>query len=125
MVYSYEEYEEYILEDYNDLIEEKMSKGEAIARTLNEYDMLAKRSETDKAMFCIIILEIIITHEKVSYSYMNYIEQLNRLIYRKAFVLQELKKRPLTYYQRVCWYYNELNEEVRKFIDNYIKKIKM
>ncbi|MGC7931696.1 Imm3 family immunity protein [Lysinibacillus sp. VIII_CA] len=38
MVYSYEEYEEYILEDYNDLIEEKMSKGEAIARTLNEYD---------------------------------------------------------------------------------------
>ncbi len=142
MVYSYEEYEEYILEDYNDLIEEKMSKGEAIARTLNEYDMLAKKSETDKAMFCIIISEIIITHEKVSYSFMNYIEQLineldfkvikqensltieqlNRLIYRKAFVLQELKKRPLTYYQRVCWYYNELNEEVRKFIDNYIKK---
>ena len=142
MVYSYEEYEEYILEDYNDLIEEKMSKGEAIARTLNEYDMLAKKSETDKAMFCIIISEIIITHEKVLYSFMNYIEQLineldfnvikqensltieqlNRLIYRKDFVLQELKKRPLTYYQRVCWYYNELNEVVRKFIDNYIKK---
>lgn len=142
MVYSYEEYEEYILEDYNDLIEEKMSKGEAIARTLNEYDMLAKKSETDKAMYCIIISEIIITHEKVSYSSMNYIEQLineldfkvikqensltieqlNRLIYRKDFVLQELKKKPLTYYQRVCWYYNELNEEVRKFINNYIKK---
>lgn len=63
-------------------------------------------------MFCIIISEIIITHEKVLYSFMNYIEQLineldfnvikqensltieqlNRLIYRKDFVLQELKK---------------------------------
>ncbi|WCH46217.1 Imm3 family immunity protein [Lysinibacillus sp. OF-1] len=72
MVYSYEEY---ILGDYNDLLGEKMSKEEAIARILNEYDMLAKKSETDKAMACIIISEITLTHEKISYSFMNYIEQ--------------------------------------------------
>ncbi len=142
MVYSYDEYEEYILEDYNDLIEEKMSKEEAIARTFNEYDMLAKKSETDKAMFCIIISEISLSHERISYSFKKYIEQslkeldfkvikqensltseqFNNLIYRKHHVLEELEKKPLNYYSKVCWYYNELNEEVRKFINNHIEK---
>ena len=142
MVYSYEEYEEYILEDYNDLVGEKMSKGEAIARTFNEYDMLAKKSETDKAMFSIIFSEIALTHEKISHSFMNYIEQslkeldfkaikqensltieqLNSLKNRRDYVLQELKKKPLNYYPRVCWYYNELSEEVQKFIDDFIKE---
>lgn len=36
-----------------------------------------------------------------------------------------IEKKPVNYYQRVCWYYNELNEEARKFIDVYIKKAKV
>ncbi|MGN4124585.1 Imm3 family immunity protein [Lysinibacillus sphaericus] len=138
MVFSYKEYEEYIHEDYNELIEEKLSRGEAIARTFNEYDMLAKKSETDKAMFCVVISEISISHEKIPYAFKNYMEQslneldfkvikqensltseqYNDLIYRKDYVLQELKKKPLDYYPRVCWYYDELIEEVQRFFNN-------
>ncbi|WP_442916453.1 Imm3 family immunity protein [Lysinibacillus sp. OF-1] len=46
-------------------------------------------------------------------------EQFN-LPERKCFA--RIEKKPVNYYQRVCWYYNELNEEARKFIDVYIKK---
>ncbi|MGY3187345.1 Imm3 family immunity protein [Lysinibacillus sp. TE18511] len=140
MVFSYEEYEEYIHEDYNELIEEKMSRGEAIARTFNEYDMLAKKSETDKALFCTIISEISLSHEKIPYTFKNYmeqslteldfkvikqensltLEQYIDLINRKDYVLQELKKKPLDYYPRVCWYYEELIEKVQKFINSFL-----
>ncbi|MGA3599131.1 Imm3 family immunity protein [Lysinibacillus agricola] len=140
MVFSYEEYEEYIHEDYNELIEEKMSRGEAIARTFNEYDMLAKKSETDKALFCTIISEISLSHEKIPYTFKNYMEQSLTeldfkvikqensltseqyidLINRKDYVLQELKKKPLDYYPRVCWYYEELIEKVQKFINIFL-----
>ncbi|KMY31470.1 hypothetical protein ACZ11_04320 [Lysinibacillus xylanilyticus] len=139
MVYSYEEYEEYIHEDYKELIEEKMSRGEAIARTFNEYDMLAKKSETDKALFCTIISEISLSHEKIPYTFKNYMEQslieldfkvikqensltseqYIDLINRKDYVLQELKKKPLDYFPRACWYYDELVEEVQRFINNF------
>lgn len=44
-------------------------------------------------------------------------EQYIDLINRKDYVLQELKKKPLDYYPRVCWYYDELVEEVQKFIN--------
>ncbi|MBG9694396.1 Imm3 family immunity protein [Lysinibacillus sphaericus] len=142
MGFSYEEYKEYIYEDYDELIEEKMSKREAMARTFYEYDMLAKESETDKAMVFVIFSEIAITHTKVLSTFKDYLEQMltelnfnkikqegylkleqyEELFSRKEYALQKLNQMPIDYYPRVCWYYNELNEEVRKFIDNYIKK---
>jgi hypothetical protein len=139
-VFSYEEYKNYIYEDYDELVEEeKMSRREAIARTFYEYDMLAKKSETDKAMVFIVFSEIIITHLKVLFTFKNYIEQavreldfivikqenkltleqFNELFSRQKRVLQELKNMPLDYYSRVCWYYDELIEEVHKFINNF------
>ncbi len=141
LVFSYEEYKEYIYEDYDELIEEeKMSSREAIARTFYEYDMLPKKSETDKAMVFVIFSEIAVTHVKIFYNFKNYMEQslneldfkvvkqensltseqYNDLIYRKDYVLQELKRKPLDYYPIVCWYYEELIEEVRKIFNNLI-----
>lgn len=139
-MFSYEEYKNYIYEDYDELVEEeKMSRREAIARTFYEYDMLAKESETDKAMVFVVFSEIIITHLKVLFTFKNYIEQavqeldftvikqenkltleqFNELFSRQKRVLQELKKMPLDYYSSVCWYYDELIDEVHKFINNF------
>ncbi|MGA3599148.1 Imm3 family immunity protein [Lysinibacillus agricola] len=139
-MFSYEEYKNYIYEDYDELVEEeKMSRGEAIARTFYEYDMLAKKSETDKAMVFVVFSEIIITHQKILFTSKNYIEQalreldftvikqenkltleqFNELFSRQKRVLQELKNMPLDYYSRVCWYYDELIDEVHKFINNF------
>jgi len=140
--FSYEEYKEYIYEDYDELIEEKMSKREAMARTFYEYDMLAKESETDKAMVFVIFSEIAITHTKVLSTFKDYLEQMltelnfnkikqegylkleqyEELFSRKEYALQKLNQMPIDYYPRVCWYYNELDEEVRKFINNYVEK---
>lgn len=141
LVFSFEEYKNFIYEDYDELVdEEKMSRGEAIARTFNEYDMLAKKSETDKAMVFLIFSEITVTHLKVFFSFKNYLEQMlteldftvikqenkltleqfNELFTRQKRVLQELKKMPLDYYSRVCWYYDELIEEVQKFLNNLV-----
>lgn len=134
MGFSYEEYKEYIYEDYDELIEEKMSKREAMARTFYEYDMLAKESETDKAMVFVIFSEIAITHTKVLSTFKDYLEQMltelnfnkikqegylkleqyEELFSRKEYALQKLNQMPIDYYPRVCWYYNELDEEVRK-----------
>ncbi|MBG9753840.1 Imm3 family immunity protein [Lysinibacillus sp. RSDA_15] len=142
MGFSYEEYKEYIYEDYDELIEEKMSKREAMARTFYEYDMLAKESETDKAMVFVIFSEIAITHTKVLSTFKDYLEQMltelnfnkikqegylkleqyEELFSRKEYALQKLNQMPIDYYPRVCWYYNELDEEVRKFINNYVEK---
>lgn len=142
MGFSYEEYKEYIYEDYDELIEENMSKSEAMARTFYEYDMLAKESETDKAMVFVIFSEITITHTKVLSTFKNYLEQMlteldfnkikqegnlaleqyEELFSRKEYALQKLNQMPIDYYSSVCWYYNELDEEVRKFINNYVEK---
>ena len=142
MGFSYEEYKEYIYEDYDELIEEKMSKREAMARTFYEYDMLAKESETDKAMVFVIFSEIAITHTKVLSTFKDYLEQMltelnfnkikqegylkleqyEELFSRKEYALQKLNQMPIDYYPRVCWYYNELDEEVRKFINSYVEK---
>lgn len=142
MGFSYEEYKEYIYEDYDELIEENMSKSEAMARTFYEYDMLAKESETDKAMVFVIFSEIAITHTKVLSTFKDYLEQMltelnfnkikqegylkleqyEELFSRKEYALQKLHQMPIDYYPRVCWYYNELDEEVRKFINNYVEK---
>ena len=139
-MFSYEEYKNYIYEDYDELVEEeKMSRREAIARTFYDYDMLAKKSETDKAMVFVVFSEIIITHQKILFTFKNYIEQalteldftvikqenkltleqFNELFSRQKRVLQELKNMPLDYYSRVCWYYDELIDEVHKFINNF------
>ncbi|MDM5249106.1 Imm3 family immunity protein [Lysinibacillus sp. G4S2] len=140
-MFSYEEYKYYIYEVYGELVEEeKMSRKEAIARAFYEYDMLPKESETDKAMVFVIFSEIIITHLKVLFTFKNYIEQalteldftvikqenkltleqFNELFSRQKRVLQELKKMPLDYYSSVCWYYDELIEEVQKFLNNLV-----
>ncbi|MGE7129340.1 Imm3 family immunity protein [Lysinibacillus xylanilyticus] len=67
MVFSYDEYEEDIYEDYNELIEEeKISRREALARNFYDYDMLAKKSETDKAIIFVIFSEIAVSHVKNS-----------------------------------------------------------
>ncbi len=119
-----------------------MSNKEAIARTYNEYDMVAKKSETDKGIVYIELAEILITHLKAMYTFKSYIENVlieldfnliklekalsqeeyNDLFSRRVHVLQELKKMPLDYYQTVCWYYEELIEEVQKYIINFIEE---
>ncbi|MGC7931635.1 Imm3 family immunity protein [Lysinibacillus sp. VIII_CA] len=142
MEFSYQEYNEYINETYKEFKEEKMSSKEAIARTYNEYDMVAKKSETDKGIVYIELAEILITHLKAMYTFKSYIENVlieldfnliklekalsqeeyNDLFSRRVHVLQELKKMPLDYYQTVCWYYEELIEEVQKYIINFIEE---
>lgn len=144
MEFSYQEYNEYINETYKEFKEEKMSNKEAIARTYNEYDMVAKKSETDKGIVYIELAEILITHLKAGYTFKNYIENVlveldfnliklenalsqeeySDLFSRRVHVLQELKKIPLDYYQTVCWYYEELIEEVHKYISNFIEENK-
>ncbi|MFB7158863.1 Imm3 family immunity protein [Lysinibacillus sp. NPDC056232] len=140
MVFSYDEYEEDIYEDYNELIEEeKISKREALARNFYDYDMLAKKSETDKAMIFVIFSEIAVSHVKILHSFKDYLEknlteldfkiiqqenkltpqQYSDLASRKERVLQKLKNMSLDYFPRACWYYDELVEEVQKFINNF------
>ncbi|WDV05480.1 MULTISPECIES: Imm3 family immunity protein [Lysinibacillus] len=144
MEFTYQEYNEYINETYKEFKEEKMSNKEAIARTYNEYDMVAKKSETDKGIVYIELAEILITHLKAMYTFKSYIENVlieldfnliklekalsqeeyNDLFSRRVHVLQELEKMPLDYYQTVCWYYEELIEEVQKYISNFIEENK-
>lgn len=96
MAISYDEYLEYINETYYEFKEEeKMSSKEAIARTFNEYDMSMKKSETDNEQ-----------ENKLSP------EQYIVLLSRKEQVLKQLVNKPLDYYPRVCWYYEELTDEV-------------
>ncbi|MRN53038.1 Imm3 family immunity protein [Paenibacillus monticola] len=138
MATSYEEYLEYINETYNEFKEEgKMSNKEAIARTFNEYDMSMKKSETDKAVISVTIAEILISHLRILNTFKDYmintisklnfklIEQDNELsreqhialFIRREQVLKQLDNKPLDYYPRVCWYYEELTDEVNKFLD--------
>ncbi|AIQ12047.1 Imm3 family immunity protein [Paenibacillus durus] len=138
MAHSYEEYSEYINETYNEFKEdEKMSNKEAIARTFNEYDMSMKKSETDKAVIGVTIAEILVSHLRILNTFKDYmietiselnfklIEQENKLtreqyidlLSRKEQVLKQLENKPLDYYPRVCWYYEELTDEVNKFFD--------
>lgn len=140
MVFSYDEYEEDIYEDYNELIEEeKISRREALARNFYDYDMLAKKSETDKAIIFVIFSEIAVSHVKILHSFKDYLEKnLNELDFkiiqeenkltpqqysdlasRKERVLQKLKNMSLDYFPRACWYYDELVEEVQRFINNF------
>ncbi|MFD2413869.1 Imm3 family immunity protein [Paenibacillus rhizoplanae] len=136
MIYSCSEYSEYINDTYNEYInDEKVSRKEAIARTFNEYDMLMKKSETDKLVISVIIAEILASHSKASNTFKNYmvetlsninnnlIEQEHKLtqeqhddfFFRKKQVLIQLEKMPSDFYPRVCWYYEELTDEVNKF----------
>ncbi|WP_342415073.1 Imm3 family immunity protein [Paenibacillus sp. FSL R10-2782] len=138
MAHSYEEYSEYINETYYEYKEEeKMSNKEAIARTFNEYDMSMKKSETDKAVISVIIAEILVSHLRILNTFKDYmvetlselnfklIEQENKLtrehyidlLSRKEQVLEQLENKPLDYYPRVCWYYEELTDEVNKFFN--------
>ncbi|MDT3429271.1 hypothetical protein J2Z22_004872 [Paenibacillus forsythiae] len=138
MATSYEEYSEYINETYSEFKEEeKMSSKEAIARTFNEYDMSMKKSETDKAVISVTIAEILVSHLRILNTFKDYmmetiselnfklIEQENKLssvqyndlISRKDKVLKQLDNKPLDYYPRVCWYYEELTDELNKFFD--------
>lgn len=39
------------------------------------------------------------------------------LLSRKEQVLEQLENKPLDYYPRVCWYYEELTDEVNKFFN--------
>lgn len=137
MVWSYEEYEEYIYEDYSESIDkEKISRCEALARMSEGYYVMERESETDKAIIAVMFSEIVITHLKVLNTYKNYMEnmlkeldfrivrqenrlteeQCQELMARKERVLPKLQAMPLTYYSRVCWYYDEITEEVQKFI---------
>lgn len=146
MAISYEEYSEYINETYSEFKEEeKMSNKEAIARTFNEYDMSMKKSETDKAVISVTISEILVSHLRVLKTFKEYImgtirglnfklieqegklsvDQYNDLLLRKDRVLKQLDKKALDDYPRVCWYYEELTDELNKFFDQInIDKIK-
>ncbi|MFK4474773.1 hypothetical protein ABH897_004541 [Paenibacillus sp. RC73] len=138
MIYGYEEYLEYINETYEEFKDdEKMSNKEAIARTFNEYDMLAKESETDKAIIYVVLTEILVSHSRILHTFkahmikmlseldFNLIEQeqkltlvqYNDLRSRKENVLPELENKKLDYYPRVCWYYYDLTDEVNKFFN--------
>ncbi|TVX94899.1 Imm3 family immunity protein [Cohnella terricola] len=138
MATCYEEYSEYINETYSEFKEEeKMSSKEAIARTFNEYDMSMKKSETDKAVISVIIAEILVSHVRILNTFKDYMmdtisvldfklieqenilsrDQYNELISRKDNVLKQLDYKPLDYYPRVCWYYEELTDELNKFFD--------
>ncbi|MGE7129339.1 Imm3 family immunity protein [Lysinibacillus xylanilyticus] len=46
-------------------------------------------------------------------------QQYSDLASRKELVLQKFKKMSLDYFPRACWYYDELVEEVQKFINNF------
>jgi hypothetical protein len=137
MVYGYEEYLEYINENYQDYKnEEMMSSKEAIARTFYDFEGLMNRSETDKALINVVYGEILLTLPRVLYTVKNNLskrlseeldfnlieqeqkltsEQYRDLFNRKNFVLQELENKILDYYPRVCWYYDELTNEVNVF----------
>ncbi|MBD8499956.1 Imm3 family immunity protein [Paenibacillus arenosi] len=136
MAYSYEEYLEYINESYYEYKEdEKMSNKEAIARTFNEYDLLMKNSETDKAIISVAIAEILVSHSKVLSTFKDYLmktlleldlklieqdhkltrEQYIDLISREEQVYKQLEVMPSDYYPRVCWHYEELTDEVNRF----------
>lgn len=138
MAISYEEYFEYINETYSEFKkEEKMSSKEAIARTFNEYDMSMKKSETVKAVISVTIAEILISHVRILNTFKDYMmetiselnfklieqenklsnDQYNELISRKDRVLEQLNNKPLDYYPRVCWYYEELTDEINNFFD--------
>ncbi|MCP3792962.1 Imm3 family immunity protein [Paenibacillus sp. CH40] len=136
MVYGYEEYLEYINENYQDYKnEEMMSSKEAIARTFYDFEGLMNRSETDKALINVVYGEILLTLPRVLYTVKNNLskrlseldfnlieqeqkltsEQYRDLFNRKNFVLQQLENKILDYYPRVCWYYDELTNEVNVF----------
>ncbi|WP_336762257.1 Imm3 family immunity protein [Paenibacillus sp. USHLN196] len=44
-------------------------------------------------------------------------DQFNELISRKDKVLKQLDNKPVDYFPRVCWYYEELSDELNKFFD--------
>ncbi|MGG1640087.1 Imm3 family immunity protein [Paenibacillus sp. NRS-1782] len=138
MIYGYEEYLEYINETYEEFKDdEKMSNKEAIARTFNEYDMLAKESETDKAIIYVVLTEILVSHSRILHTFKAHmikmlseldfylieqeqkltLVQYNDLRSRKENVLPELENKKLDYYPRVCWYYYDLTDEVNKFFN--------
>ncbi|WP_138756560.1 Imm3 family immunity protein [Paenibacillus sinopodophylli] len=136
MVYSCDEYSEYIYETYNEYVnDEKVSRKEAVARTFNEYDMLMKKSESDKLIISVIIAEILASHSKASNTFKTYMvetisninnmlikqeheltqEQYNDFFSRKKQVLIQLEAMPSDYYPRVCWCYEELTDEVNTY----------
>lgn len=143
MTYSCEEYLEYIYETYSEYVEdEKMSREEAVTRTFDEFDMLMKKSETDKLIISVIFAEILVSHSKIFSTFKNYMietisninfmlierehkltqEQYNDFLLRKEQVLKQLEEKPSDYYPRVCWYYEELTDEVNKFFDGINSK---
>ncbi|MGQ3479452.1 Imm3 family immunity protein [Paenibacillus sp. TY11] len=136
MAWSYDELIDSILENYQDYKnEEMMSSKEAIARTFYDFEGLMNRSETDKALINVVYGEILLTLPRVLYTVKNNLskrlseldfnlieqeqkltsEQYSDLFNRKNFVLQELENKILDYYPRVCWYYDELTNEVNVF----------
>ncbi|WP_226002028.1 Imm3 family immunity protein [Paenibacillus sp. BJ-4] len=136
MAWSYDELIDSILENYQDYKnEEMMSSKEAIARTFYDFEGLMNRSETDKALINVVYGEILLTLPRVLYTVKNNLskrlseldfnlieqeqkltsEQYRDLFNRKNFVLQELENKILDYYPRVCWYYDELTNEVNVF----------
>ncbi|MGG4213849.1 Imm3 family immunity protein [Paenibacillus sp. FSL L8-0638] len=136
MAWSYDELIDSILENYQDYKnEEMMSSKEAIARTFYDFEGLMNRSETDKALINVVYGEILLTLPRVLYTVKNNLskrlseldfnlieqeqkltfEQYSDLFNRKNFVLHELENKILDYYPRVCWYYDELTNEVNVF----------
>ncbi|MFF2484335.1 Imm3 family immunity protein [Paenibacillus sp. NPDC058071] len=138
MSFSYDEYSEYINETYMEFKnDEKMSSKEAIARTFNEYDMLMKKSETDRALISITVAEILVTHPKVLNTFKDYImnemstldfklvmdeNRLTSMEYasltsRYENAINLLQTKLVDFYPRACWYYEELTDEVNVFFE--------
>lgn len=133
MEWEYDELIEAINDSYQEYKEEHMSNSEAFARTAGDFETVKNIGIFEKAIVTVALGELLLRQSKVFIiSKENLLstfesidsnlleqhltpEQLENWLARKERILQDIDKKPVHYYARAFWFYDEMTEEVNQY----------
>ncbi|WP_334073517.1 MULTISPECIES: Imm3 family immunity protein [Paenibacillus] len=131
----YEELFESFNETYQGYKQKGMNNSESLERTMDDFELLMNRGDLEKAIILISYGEFALRQPYLFYKSKDYLvekfneiafelieqeltnEQYHDLITRKNYVLNEIEIKPLNFYPRTFWYYEEMKDEVNRYFD--------
>ncbi|RNB60243.1 hypothetical protein EDM57_02765 [Brevibacillus gelatini] len=134
--WEYKELVESFIEDYYSYKQNNMSDRESLARTYNEYETLLNQGEMEKAVIEILYGEFLLKQSKVLITAKEKTkeellsldftklrteltdDEVKELISRRDNIVLRLDEKPLDFCSEARWYYQEINENVKKFFES-------
>lgn len=133
MEWEYNELIEAINDSYQEYKDAHMSNSEAFARTAGDFETVNNIGTFEKAIVTVALGQLLVRQSKVLIiSKENLLstfesidrnlleqhltpEQFENWLARKERILQEIDKKPVHYYARAFWFYDEMTEEVNQY----------